>query len=369
MNILALVESPDHVCCRYRIRAFAPALANAGHALRLESLPPSPVDRARQWLRARHADIVILQRKLLAGWQLAMLRRAARHFVFDFDDAVVFRDSYDARGPHCPRRRHRFTATMKAADAVLAGNAFLAQLATDAGARPDRVAIVPTCVEPDRYPRHLPSDSEPSVHLTWIGSSSTLKGIEAEQALWDRLGQEIPGLRMRVIADRFPRFENLPVDRVLWAEATEAEALARGDIGLAWMPDDLWSRGKCGLKVLQYQAAGLPVVANPVGVHPEMIQPGVHGYLPGTPAEWVESVRMLAADPGLRRRLGTAARASVETRYSVAAWGERWVRFVTGRSGPASSAAAPRHTLKPIGKLAGQSLNGEPAVERTGAVR
>ena len=59
---------------------------------------------------------------------------------------------------------------------------------------------------------------------------------------------------------------------VAWDEQTEAREIAAGHIGVSWIPDDLWSRGKCGLKVLQYQAAGLPVVANPVGSHCEMIR-------------------------------------------------------------------------------------------------
>ena len=73
--------------------------------------------------------------------------------------------------------------------------------------------------------------------------------------------------------------------------------MAAGGVGVSWVPDDLWSRGKCGLKVLQYQAAGLPVLANPVGVHPEMIEPGVTGWLPRSPREWVEAARALAARP------------------------------------------------------------------------
>ena len=112
----------------------------------------------------------------------------------------------------------------------------------------------------------------------------------------------------------------MPVVAIPWSEATEAEALASGDVGISWIPDDLWSRGKCGLKVLQYQAAGLPVVANPVGVHPEMIEPGVSGFLATTADEWVDAVKALADRPFTRRRMGRAARASVVSRYSVEAW-------------------------------------------------
>ncbi|MGE5754108.1 MAG: glycosyltransferase, partial [Planctomycetaceae bacterium] len=121
----------------------------------------------------------------------------------------------------------------------------------------------------------------------------------------------------------------------------EAEELAAGDVGISWVPDDLWSRGKCGLKVLQYQAAGLPVLANPVGVQAEMVVPEVSGLLATTPDEWVEAVRRLATDPALRLRMGRAARASVESGYSVAAWAATF----------GAAIAPPKPVQRPVGSL------------------
>src|SRR5690348_15790088 len=110
MKLLALVESPDHVCGRYRIRAFAPALERSGCTLVCEGLERSLSARVLQLSGASRYDAVVLQRKLLAPWQLAILRRSAKRLVFDFDDAVLFRDSNDPRGPEDRRRRRRFDA-------------------------------------------------------------------------------------------------------------------------------------------------------------------------------------------------------------------------------------------------------------------
>src|SRR3954469_12017293 len=97
MKALALVEAPDHVCCRYRVRAFAPALADAGCALTIEGLARGAIARLLQFGRAARFDAVLLQRRLLPRYQLRELRRRARYLVFDFDDAVLYRDSYDRR--------------------------------------------------------------------------------------------------------------------------------------------------------------------------------------------------------------------------------------------------------------------------------
>jgi glycosyltransferase involved in cell wall biosynthesis len=334
MRLLALVDSPDHVCCRYRIRAFEPALMRAGWSLSCQSMQRGTLARINQLAQAALYDSVILQRKLLPAWQLAILRRHSRHLVFDFDDAVLFRDSYDRRGPHSAWRQRRFTATVRAADAVIAGNDFLADCALRAGAPAERVRLIPTCVTPGSYPL-LPSGyarhgGSTAVDLVWIGSSSTLRGLEQERPLWEQLGREVHGLRLRVICNRFPSFHALRVIPVTWCQESEAAELAAGHIGVSWLPDDEWSRGKCGLKVLQYQAAGLPVIANPVGMNTELIEPGITGFLPSSAQEWVEAVRALASDPPRRRDMGQMARNRVELGYSTEAWAGTFVSSVAG---------------------------------------
>src|SRR4051794_21714125 len=84
MNLLALVDAPDHVCCRYRIAAFAPALERAGCRLSLQALSHGPVARLAQLIRAGRFEAAILQRKLLPRWQIRLLRRRVRHLTFDF---------------------------------------------------------------------------------------------------------------------------------------------------------------------------------------------------------------------------------------------------------------------------------------------
>ena len=356
MKALALLEAPDHVCGRYRVRAFAPAIEAAGGILTIEGLARGPLARLRQFRAAAKFDAVLLQRKLLPAWQLVGLRRQAKRLIFDYDDAVLYRDSYDPRGPHCNRRAARFARTVRLADAVIAGNDFLARCALDAGAKPGRVRVIPTCIEPAKYLPRVHGTTAEGMQLVWVGSSSTMQGLELQRAMWDRLAAEVPGLKLRLIADRTPDLGRLPVVAVAWSEATEAWEIAAGDVGISWIPDDLWSRGKCGLKALQYQAAGLPVVANPVGVHPKMIVPGVSGFLPDTPEAWARAIRSLAADPGLRARMGRAARLSLEAGYSVSAWSATFLAALTGHPparpphGPiAAGASPPRHQDAALG--------------------
>lgn len=326
MRLAALVESADHVCARYRLRAFAAPLAALGHTLDLRTLPRDWWGRLAGARSLRDDDAVVLQRKLLSRPEVALLKRTVRRLWFDFDDAIWMRDSYAAKGFASRRRLGRFRATVRAAEAVIAGNAYLAEHAMQAGAR--AAWVIPTCVDVDRYP--LARHDREGAELVWVGSSATLRGLEAIAPLLNAVGEQVPGVRLKLVCDRFFQPGRLPVVERPWTEATEASEIAAADAGISWVPDDPWSRGKCGLKVLQYMAAGLPVVTNPVGVHTEMVRHGETGFLATTEAEWVDAIRTLAADPDLRRRMGAAGRRAVEDRYSIQAGSRLWANLIDG---------------------------------------
>lgn len=323
MRLTALVEAPEHVCCRYRVAAFRGALERAGWQVTLLSFPHV----WWRWLRLGHelrnADVVVWLRRLLQPWQLALLRRAAPFLVYDLDDAVFLRDSYSAKGLYSRQRLRRFKAAAAAANVVTVGNAFLRDWA---GAT---AVVLPTCVNPDVYPVAGHARSGADVQLVWIGSSSTLQGLEAVKPLLEQIGRAYSGLFLKLICDRFLDLTNLRVLPCPWSETTEATELAAADIGISWLPNDLWSRGKCGLKVLQYMAAGLPVIANPVGVQAELVRHGDTGFLAETPEQWIEAIGRLARDPELRRDMGRAGRRLVERDYSVEAGTKRWLQLLS----------------------------------------
>ena len=332
MHVVAVVESEDHVCCRYRVTAFRPHLEAAGHTLSVRSLTGGWWHRLRVLRSVRDADAVILQRKLLSWAEFKLLRRSARRLIFDFDDAIWLRDSYSEKGFDSPKRRRRFVRTIAGCDVAVVGNRHLARSFTPP---PSGTVVIPTCVDPTPYPQARHTRTGGAVRLVWLGSSSTLRGLERNRELMDALGEAVPGIRLKVICDRFPTFDKLPVDAVPWRADTEAAELADADIGIGWVPDDPWSRGKCGLKLLQYHAAGLAVIANPMGVQREIVRSHETGCAADTVEEWVTAVRELAADPVTRLHFGRAGRLQVESAYSVAVGGAAWVKLLAGLEEPA----------------------------------
>lgn len=341
MKLLALTEGADHVCYRYRIAAFEPALAAQGWSLEVVPLSKRSWSRFAELRRAAEADVVVLQRKLLPLWQLRILRKAAKALVYDFDDAIFHRDSYHPKGVRSWQRQAHFWATIYAADAVTAGNDYLASQAA-AYVSAESVHYFPTCIEYQRYrpARHWRTGAE--AKLVWIGQRTTLPGLQLAEAGLAAAAAALPGLELRVVSDVFPRLAGVRVAERRWSAATETDELADADIGISWLPDDAWSRGKCGLKVLQFMAAGLPVVANPVGVQRQMVVDGETGFLASTPQEWSQAISRLAADPALRSRFGAAGRRLAIERYGVDAWSHKFVELIDRLAGRRSEGPSPR---------------------------
>ncbi len=327
MRAVILTERLDDPCYRYRLEAFLPTLAKRGVGMETVRLRRGIVERTRQLIAAGGADVVILQRKLLSVMQIGILRSAARRIVFDLDDALFHRDR-DQEGRFVRWKLvARFWATMRAADLVIVGNDFLRRQA-EVYVDPARIRVVPTCVDPSRYPLARHEAVGAGVRLAWIGQACTLQGMTGVGACLSAAGRAAQGLTLRLVCDTRIDVENLNVELCPWSVASEARDLAAADIGISWLADIPFNRGKCGLKVLQYMAAGLPVVANPIGVTPQLVIHGKTGFLASTPEEWAVAIKRLAADPVLRRQMGAAGRKIVEEQYSVNAWSPRFAGLI-----------------------------------------
>jgi glycosyltransferase involved in cell wall biosynthesis len=203
----------------------------------------------------------------------------------------------------------------------VAGNEYLAAMFRQRGRS---VTVLPTCVDPAHYIVKQHAAADP-LRLVWIGSSSTLPYLaEIVPAL-----RQIQNIRLITIADRtIDDAAGLNVEHVPWSLQSEAASLIRGDIGIAPTPDDRWTRGKCGFKIIQYMAAGLPVIASPVGANAEIVREGETGLLVSTPQQWIDAIVRLAGDPTLRGRMGRAGRERVVREYSIERAADVWAQLL-----------------------------------------
>lgn len=251
---------------------------------------------------------------------------ARRPYVLDLDDAIFHNYDLHLRSPVRWAWGRKIDRLMQGAALVTAGNAYLAKRAFSAGAR--RVEIVPTVVDIERYPprTRAPPGSAP-IDIAWIGSPVTVAYL---QALAEPLQQLAAQHRVRlvVIGADAPSLPGVDVVSKPWSVDTEAADIAACHIGVMPLPDSPWERGKCGYKLIQYMACGLPVVASPVGANREIVQQDHNGLLAGDGGQWLRALEQLVKDAGLRQRLGQAGRELVERHYSVQAQTPRLVTML-----------------------------------------
>ncbi len=257
-------------------------------------------------------DAVFVQKGVFPGLSSGFERAIARRkpLVFDFDDALWLPRVGGSRLLHALHREHAVQDILRRAAAVIAGNDFLAEYASLFNRA---VTVVPSSIDVAAYP-HATNSSV----VGWIGSRTTLPYLKLLEPVFTQLG-----VTVRVIASGNPNQLGFEVEFRPWRLETELEELSQIGIGIAPLPDTAWERGKCGVKILQYMAGSIPVVASPVGANAQIVTHGVNGFLAQHADEWEMALSDLIANPGLRQQLGAAGRETVEKRFCVRHAAER----------------------------------------------
>ena len=291
---------------RLRIHQYLPLLAADGIRTRVRTIPKGFVQRLLLKGSLGRRPNLLLQKKLFSPGAVRRLRARVDRLLFDVDDAIHL------DGPGSSRNADRFRAVTAVADRVTAGNAALAEACADRS----RSRVVPTPVDTRRVRPGRRASRDPGL-VVWIGSRTNLANLPPVLDAFRGVAPRHPAARLVVLADRAPEGLGGAIEFHPWSLEAETELLRRAAVGLMPLEDTPFNRGKCGFKILLYQAAGLAVLASPVGVNRELIEPGRTGYLPDAPTAWADGLDRLLGDPTLARRLGDAGRAAVERTHAV----------------------------------------------------
>jgi glycosyltransferase involved in cell wall biosynthesis len=162
----------------------------------------------------------------------------------------------------------------------------------------------------------------------WIGTPITSRYLQRLLPVFEDLQRDMR-VRFVAVGAREADFAGTVVEVWPWTEDTEVSSIQAFDIGIMPLEDSPWERGKCGYKLIQYMACGIPVVASPVGVNREIVLPEENGLLADTIYEWKDALRsLLQAGATHRQAMGLAGRQRVEYQYSVRAQARRFLEAV-----------------------------------------
>jgi glycosyltransferase involved in cell wall biosynthesis len=249
-------------------------------------------------------------------WFERKIARSRVPMIFDFDDAVFFAYKSPSNGYLSYLKfPQKIAEVCRLATHVMAGNQFLADYALAAN---ENVSIIPTTIDTDKYQLIEQTGGQGLITIGWSGSFSTIQHLDTVRDVLQELATT-EKFRLRVIGTPSYEIDGVDVEAIPWRSESEIEDLRAIDIGLMPLPDDNWSKGKCGLKALQYMALGVPTICSPVGVNSTIINDGVNGFLAESNAEWIGKIKQLIHSPELRQNLGQAGRETVENGYSAKA--------------------------------------------------
>jgi len=285
------------------------------------------------WSGNEYDIIFIFREAFFTGSTLfeRLFSRTKAKLVFDFDDAIWHFDVSEANKKLGFLKNPGKTAQIiSRVDLVFAGNQYLADFARHYN---DKVVIIPTTIDTDEYIPG-PFNEGKEICIGWSGSITTIRHFQivvpALKKIKEKFGTRV---RFKVIGDGAYKNDELGIRGIAWNKQDELDELRSIDIGIMPLPDDEWSRGKCGLKGLQYMALEIATVMSPVGVNAEIIRDGENGMLAGTDEEWVAKLSLLVENPELRRRLGQAGRRTVLDGYSVHAQKNNYLRYFDSLTG------------------------------------
>ncbi len=363
LRVLALASYPERAACtRFRVAAYARSLADRGISLQLRSAldddafarfyaSASRLEKGTSILRGavrqlralsvRDIDVVLVQREATLIGPVFMEWIAARFrglpLVYDLDDAVWQTETTYSQHPMAARLLRSPAKTwtlLRMARQVLAGSEFLAGVVS---AHNPRVTVLPTVVSaqtwrplPGRLDGAFVSDARPPV-IGWIGTQSTAHTLQVATPALRRLRAAGRKFVFRVIgAARGFQVPDLEHQTLPWRQDREIQDFQDIDIGIAPLLPIEYSKGKCGFKVLQYMAVGVPSVSSPEGGALDFVRHGENGLFARTEDEWSAALESLLDDRALRGRIARAGRAMVEDSHSIEAQAPRFADILRG---------------------------------------
>lgn len=341
IRVAALTAGRFVPSTRFRIRQYIEPLRRLGIDVRehrpfVEKYSKPPFPAARQlWrvgrvvsripllLTARRSDVVWLERDMIAG-RYTFERFLPPETVLEVDDAIWLMGR--------PGQAEQIARRCRG---VIAGNRFIAE---HYRGLTEKVWLVPTSVDTDVW-KPGPPHGNGGWTVGWIGSADNLAFLNwIEEPLAEFLALHADA-RLLVVCDREPVFTRIPrkswaFDR--WSETGERDSVSKMDVGLMPLPESHWSWGKCGAKMVQYMALGIPVLVSPVGSGAEILAEDPVGLAARNPQEWFEGLEKLYEDRPLAARCGEKGRATAERAHSLRANAPRLARIfeeVAGREG------------------------------------
>lgn len=248
-----------------------------------------------------------------------------KKIIYDYDDAIWMADQGGENKLWTLLKwRSKVASICKWSYKVSTGNDFLADYARKYC---DEAVVLPTVINHEIHtPAHKENYQTPVIG--WTGSHSTLFYLDTLLPTLHELEESFE-FTFLVIANKDPKLPLKKYQFIKWSRESEIDDLSIMDIGVMPLEDNEWSKGKCGFKLIQYLSIGIPAIASPVGVNPEIVIDNKSGFLASSHEDWLNSLKALLSSPTLRKEMGDSGRELITNKYSVESQKETFFSLFT----------------------------------------
>lgn len=270
------------------------------------------------------SDIVFVQKKFLSKKVIWLTKVLRKKKIFDFDDAIYV-NQFPGHSSKEGKFYQKLVNMVKGSDTVIVGNNYLKDFAIQYN---KSCFILPSVVDTDLYPQKRYRDSD-QVIIGWVGTPNNLVYVKKLESIFNQLKKKYDEkIEFRIICSKPLIFKELEVEFVPWKLQKEVKDLSIFDIGIMPLPENAWTRGKCGYKALLYMALGIAVVCSPVGINKEIVSDGENGFLANSEDEWFKKLSLLVQNKELRHRIRLKGRATVEKYYSLKMYAPQMLKII-----------------------------------------
>jgi glycosyltransferase involved in cell wall biosynthesis len=244
-----------------------------------------------------------------------LIRRLAKKQVYDIDDLVYIVKTSKHNSFIKPlKSSSKINFLIKNSDHVLVSTDELVAYTKKFN---QNLSLIPATIDVKKY--RFPVDHQSDVVMIgWSGSQTTSKYLHLIDDVLKYIAQKYP-VKIMVMGDDDFALEGVDIELLHWSAETEVANIQRFDIGLHPLPDEKWAYGKSGGKLVQYMAAGLPIIATAIAPNYKVIKDGYNGFLVKDDKEWIEKLELLIKDVQLRKQMGCNSRKFAEEYSSVEA--------------------------------------------------
>jgi glycosyltransferase involved in cell wall biosynthesis len=271
-------------------------------------------------IKKRQYDFLFIEKEIFPFLPdfIFLLKIFKIKYIVDFDDAIFHNyDTTFARNKIIPiLLGKKIPSMIKNASSVICGSPYLTHYSLKYN---QKVFEIPTTIDFEKYERRRIMSISEKFIIGWIGSKSTSKHLAIISEALVKFCLDFDCQLNLIGFDISLKHifqNNIAVRFIEWNDLTEVEEICKFDVGVMPLPDEPFERGKCGFKLIQYMACGIPTISTPLEANVKINKDNGNLFA-STQEDWYSSFVQVYRERRVFKEIGKKNIEIVKNYYSI----------------------------------------------------